>query len=148
MATGYGANSAHIISTKNLIKVVGDKKLVNKFIKKFNNYKFTECEVSDYEVLAHTLSLEEPGDIDTDRKEFKALNALWDEISGKFTNETNISIWPEYHDKSNEGDCYDMVNGLYFSVSFGDIYKPTKEYTAMQKKYGDLIEDAFFVRYG
>jgi hypothetical protein len=148
MATGYGANSAHIISADNLIKVVGDENLVNEFIRKFNGYKFTEHEVCDREVLAQTLSLENPGDIDTDRQEYKTLNALWDEISGKFTNETNISIWPEYHDKANEGDCHDMVDGLYFSVSFGDIYKPTEEYTAMQQKYGDIIDDAFFVHYG
>ena len=148
MSTGYGANSARTISTENLIKVVGDEKLVNTFITKFNNYKFAEYDVHDYDVLAQTISLENPGDIDRDRKEFKELYSLWDEISGKFTNETNISIWPEYHDRANEGDCHDMVDGLYFSVSFGDIYEPTKEYKNLQEKYGDIVDDVFFVRYG
>lgn len=148
MSTGYGANSAHTIDKENIIKVVGNKELVDTFVEKFNSYPFDETEVHDLDVLAQTLSGENPGDINTDRPEYKELFDLWDEISGKFTNSTNISIWPEYHNVEESGDCHDMVDGLYFSVSFGDIYEPTKEYKDLQSKFGDIVDEVFFVRYG
>ena len=59
MSIGYGANFAETISKENLIKVVKDKRLVNDFIKKFTNYRFTECETADYYELAMTVSGED-----------------------------------------------------------------------------------------
>ena len=59
MSMGYSANFAETISKENLIKVVKDKRLVNDFIKKFTNYRFTECETADYYELAMTVSGED-----------------------------------------------------------------------------------------
>lgn len=149
MSTGYGANFAETISKENLIKVVKDKRLVNNFIKKFLNYRFSECETADYDELAMTVSGEDIRDIDMDGKPFKALKALWDKIAKKFKEETKIDLYINYHDANDDGDCYDEVNGLFFNFYHSDLYQPTKKYKDMMAKFGeDMVERKFYVIYG
>ena len=149
MSIGYGANFAETISKENLIKVVKDKRLVNDFIKKFTNYRFTECETADYYELAMTVSGEDIRDIDPESKRFKELKALWDKIAQKFKDETDIDLYIGFHDAGDEGDCYDEVDGLYFNVSHRALYQPTKAYKDMMTKFGeDIVERKFYVTFG
>lgn len=149
MSTGFGANFAETISKENLIKVVKDKRLVNNFIKKFLNYRFSACETADYDELAMTVSGEDIRDIDMDGKQFRALKALWDKIAKKFKEETKIDLYINYHDANDDGDCYDEVNGLFFNFYHRDLYQPTKKYKDMMAKFGeDMVERKFYVIYG
>ena len=149
MSTGFGANCADIITKENLIKVVKSKKLIDKFMTKFDCYNFAPHDSGDYDELAQTLSGENPGDIDTKRACYLELKALWDELSVKFKMVTGINLYIDYHDVKGRGDCYDQVNGLYFNFYHTELYQPTKAYKAMIEKFGkDIVEQAFFVHWG
>lgn len=145
MSMGYGANYADVIKPETLGSVIGDKKLVNGFVKKFNGYELGECESS--EELAETLNDDDPMDLDTDRVAFKNLRKEWDKISSKFKEVTGLEIFVEYHDSENEGSRYDDVDGMYFCV--GGLWQPTKKYREFKKKFGDeAITRAFYVTFG
>ena len=145
MSMGYGANYADVIKPETLGSVIGDKKLVNGFVKKFNEYELEEYE-SSYE-LVQTINGDAPMDIDTDRAAFKNLKKEWDKISSKFTEVTGLKIFVEYHDSENEGSRYDDVDGMYFCV--GGLWQPTKKFREFKKKFGDeAITRAFYVTFG
>lgn len=145
MSMGYGANYADVITPETLGSVIGDKKLVNGFVKKFNGYELGDCESS--EELAETLSGVDPMDIDTDRTAFKNLKKKWDKISSKFQEVTGLKIFVEYHDSENEGSRYDDVDGMYFCV--GGLWQPTNKFREFKKKFGDeAITRAFYVTFG
>ncbi len=148
MAMGYGANYADVIEPETLGGVVGDKKLVNGFVKKFNNYKFKEWEISDYRELATTVSGENINfEIDAEDKAFKSLEDDWKKISSKFKEVTGLELSIDYHSIDDNGDRYDNVDGLYFQV-YG-LYQPTKKFREFKKKFGDeAITRAFFVTFG
>ena len=145
MSMGYGANFADVIKPEALGVVVGDKKLVAGFVKKFNGYELGEYESSDE--LVQTLNGDAPMDLDTDRAAFKKLEADWKKISSKFKEVTGLDIYVEYHDSENEGSRYDDVDGMYFSV--GGLWQPTKKFREFKKKFGDdAITRSFYVTFG
>lgn len=145
MSMGYGANFADVIKPEALGVVVGDKKLVDGFVKKFNGYELGDCESS--EELAETLNGDDPMDIDTDRAAYKNLKKKWEKISSKFKEVTGLELFVEYHDSENEGSCYDDVDGVYFCV--GGLWQPTKKYREFKKKFGnEAITRAFYVTFG
>lgn len=145
MSMGYGANYADVIKPEALGVVVGDKKLVDGFVKKFNGYKLGEYE--NFDELVEAINGYGSGDIDPDRAAFKKLEADWKKISSKFKEVTGLELFVEYHDSENEGSRYDDVDGMYFCV--GGLWQPTKKFRDFKKKFGDeAITRAFYVTFG
>ena len=152
MSMGYGANFAEVVTTESLAKIIGDKgcRKVNAFIKAFNSYRFGDGEYECRDELCDAIMETGcPVNIDTDRKEFKALQAKWNEIAGKFKEATGIGLWCNWHDSGDNGDIYDEVDGLYFDVGLKSIWQPTKAYREAMAKFGeDFITRKFFVSFG
>ena len=146
MSMGYSSQTLSTISDENIEKIVGDKKLVINFLKKFDNYSFTDHEVDDLDVLADVLD-GDGGDIDTERKCFVKLNELWESIAEKFKEATGIELHFGYNSSSCYGD--ELIDGHFFYVCTSAILVPTKEYKAMMEKFGkDVVEQKASVHFG
>ena len=55
---------------------------------------------------------------------------------------TGLELFIGHHSQSDDGDCYDEVDGVFFAV--GGLYQLTPAGT----KFADRIERRFFVAYG
>lgn len=69
-----------------------------------------------------------------------------EEFRLEFFEKTGIKVYLGYHDKENNGDIYDEVEGLYFELDFGDVYQMTDEAIDLSRRAAFGFES--FVYYG
>jgi|SRR5690625_871327 len=62
-----------------------------------------------------------------------------------FMERTNLSIALEYH-SSDDGDCYDDVDGHYYTLDFGEVYGLSDDAIELSKKIP--FNFAYFVHFG
>jgi hypothetical protein len=72
----------------------------------------------------------------------KEIIALYNAIREAFHDDTGLYLCADYHDRENEGDRYDEVDGLYWEVS--GVY----EMTPAAKKIADHIQHVNFTKWG
>ena len=72
----------------------------------------------------------------------KEINKAWTSLRRTFSRKTGLSLDMGFHDKDNEGDRYDDINGYYFCV--GNVWTKTKP----GQKYARNISRKMFVTYG
>ena len=144
MSMGYGANYADVIKTETLATIVGDKALVDDFVKKYEKYE-PDNDGMDYLDLNDTLN---DGKLrKDDSEELVDLYNAWVRLAGSFKKETGLDLFVDYHSREDEGDRYDEVDGMFISVC--GLYQPTEKYKKLKEKFGDdVVERKFYVSFG
>jgi hypothetical protein len=72
----------------------------------------------------------------------KEIDKAWTSLVLRFNGKTGLSLDIGFHDKDNEGDRYDDINGPYFCV--GNVWTKTRP----GQKYARNISRKLFVTYG
>lgn len=144
MSMGYGANYADVIETETLATIVGDKALVDDFVKQFDKYE-PDNDGMDYLDLTDKLNAGKPDKDDS--KELAALDKAWKALNAAFKKATGLTLFVDYHSRDDEGDRYDEVDGMFISVC--GLYQPTAKYKKLKAKFGDdVVERKFYVSFG
>ena len=145
MSMGYSANYADVIKNETLGEIIGDKTLVEDFVKKYNALDRDEDELS-YDDLNDTLNNDDVSDEDSEG--LKELSKVWGKLRMAFNKETGLALEVDYHSKNDNGDpCYDEVDGMVICVC--GLYQPTENYKKMMKKFGkNVVKRKFYVSFG
>jgi len=136
MGMGYGANFADVIEEEELKKFGKCGELVDKF------YNFFEGKDIDLRSACYALTYGDADEADMEEKEFIELQKIANAIDKEFDKNTGLNVAPDYHDANDDGDRYDEVDGLYWTVS--GIW----EKTPAGKKIGEKVQRKFFVTFG
>jgi hypothetical protein len=127
MGMGYGANYVDVVEESFIEEIVG-KNLIE------------ECRkllaVADISAFIRYFDY---GDESDNAPE---LINVYENIICKFNKITGLDVGLGYHDKNEDGDRYDDVNGWYWWVE--GVY----QLTPIGEKYKDKIERKFFVTFG
>jgi len=101
-------------------------------------------EYNDQDLLCESIQNVVEGE--SNEKEIKGLikeiNKAWTSLVLRFNRKTGLSLDMGFHDKDNEGDRYDDINGYYFCV--GNVWTKTRP----GQKYAHNISRKLFVTYG
>jgi len=127
MGMGYGANFVDTV-TEEFVEEVAGAELEN-FKQALENI---EVEISTFAQEAE-FDQDEYGD---------EVDQSYDALVKKFEAVTGLGLDIGYHNQEDEGDRYDDIDGVYWSV--GGVYQPTDA----GLKYGAKISRAFFVNFG
>ena len=141
MGMGYGANN---------ILALNEEKLRKEFKQEFETLEATlellELSLGD---LAQAQQYESPlqdeyEDISVEQEAmvYSALNQLTEAFKDTY----GFTLYLGYHDNEAEGSRYDDVDGVFFSISHGEVYGIKPEAKVLNEKIG--FEDKFFVTYG
>lgn len=137
MSMGYGANYADVV-TPNFVKKMCPKEYAA-FRKALKAYG------SDLDDFAQAANFED----DPEGKLWDELSERWKALCGAFyaatmddSRGTGLCLDICYHDKTEDGDRYDEVDGAFFTV--GGVY----ELTPSGKKFGKQIKRKFYVTFG
>lgn len=79
---------------------------------------------------------------DIEDEDFEKLLGFFEKLQEAFNEKTGLDLDVEYHSSDDCGDCYDEVDGIFWTV--GNVYKMTPEALALK----DSIERKFFVVWG
>ena len=143
MPMGSSACFDEVIEDKFIKKILGkDKaKKLNQFKKLFEKLEEDEGASSLIEYLTDG----NPNAVSDDEdKNIQKLDSLWTEIKDTVKANTSIDLEVCYHD-SDDGDCYDEVEGLYFAFSHNQLYKPTPALKRLKERFGDeVVERKFY----
>ena len=146
MSMGYSACFTEHVSDDNLKKILGDEADKLDQLKKL----IDDCENECTDDLVRYL---DDGDIgglnDAEADGLKQLKKLWAAIQKRVKKETGLKLYINYHDSSDNGSCYDDVDGVFFDFAHGELYKPSAKFQKLRKKFGkDVVERQFFVEFG
>jgi len=128
MSMGYGANFAEVIEDKDL------KKLCPKEFKALINALDQSDEGHDLESFARALAYDEELD--------ENVMSLYENLKTAFEKKTKLSLGLAFHDKEDDGDRYDEINGAYWNVS--EMY----QLSPAGKKLSKYVQRKFFVTFG
>ena len=74
---------------------------------------------------------------------------MWHKLYTAFKEATGIELLVDYHNKNDEGDRYDEVDGMFFCVCVSELYQPTENYKKLMEKFGkNVIDRKFYVSFG
>ena len=127
MGSGYGANYADVVSEdfiNDILEKAGQSTLLQMFYDSFpeglseSNLTFCRDEWSELQY-----------------SRYETLVDVFDDLTG-----LELSIG--YHNSGQDGDRYDDLDGIFWSVE--GVYK----YTEAGEKYKDKISRSFYVSYG
>ena len=148
MSSGYGAGYADVIEEKHL------KKICSLTLKAFN--KAVSDAGADLGQVATAIEYNDANDIDLDLDDDKlnaareAIIKAWKKLEADFHKKTGLELGMGYHSSENNGDCYDDIDGAYFSVR--GYWQVTPAGKRLEKKYGskksEVVTRQFFVQYG
>lgn len=151
MSMGYSACFSEHIENAGLKKILGktDGRKVNQLLKAIDS-------VSGNESHSDVVRWLDDDDISflSDRdavttKPFIKIKKLWTAIKDKVKAETGLRLYINYHDKDNEGSDYDDVDGVFFDFAHNELYKPTKAFVELRKKFGeDIVTRQFYTEFG
>jgi len=126
MPMGYGSNFAEVIEQEELEKLVPDE--LKDFLDVID--KDDEC----LEGVAQ--NIDDPDNVSVNVQE-KYLK-----LRAAFMKKTRLELELRFHDSDDAGDCYDEVNGAFWSVD--GMY----QLSPAGKKMSKVIERKFFVTHG
>lgn len=152
MSMGYSACFTEHIEDDNLKKVLGTDAGKLDELKSLLD-KLTEGDdAENTDDIVRWLSedddsyLSDDALVETD--DYRRLKTLWTEIMAKVKDETGLKLYINYHDSDN-GSCYDDVDGVFFDFHTKDLYQPTQAFLDMRKKFGDgIVTRHFFTEFG
>ena len=80
-------------------------------------------------------------------EDFKTTLSLYNELTKKFNDETNLTLELCCHNSDDDGSCYDDVNGHFWAVD--DVYVLSDAAKAFNDKHGSgVIIETSYVQYG
>lgn len=141
MGMGYGANN---------ILALNEEKLRKEFQQEFEVLEATlelvELSLKDLAQAEQYQSSiqDEYEDISTEQ-ETLIYDAL-EQLTKAFKDTYGFTLYLGHHDNEAEGSRYDDVDGVFFSLSHGEIYTIKPEAKVLNEKIG--FEDKFFVTFG
>lgn len=137
MGFGFSANNVNVIREDKLAGL--GLKEYEAFIQWFEDESHEDYDIGEFAREAQYDSLEDLYWEDEYKSEaislYKALQEAFEEKIG-------LSINIAFHDSENCGDCYDEVDGVFWSI--GGIYVLSDS----AKKHSELWEEAYFVTGG
>lgn len=141
MGMGYGAN--HILA-------VNEEKLRKEFQQEFKaleaTLKSVELSMEDLaQAEQYQSSLQDEYEDISDAQEALIYDTLG-RLTKAFKDTYGMKLYLGYHDSSGEGDRYDDVDGVFFSINHSEVYDIKPEAKVLNEKIG--FEDQFFVTYG
>jgi hypothetical protein len=146
MGMGYGANYADVVEEPFIASIC--KKEFDDFKNAFSEWETMEEEIEEEDLQdLDFLELFEYGEYhrvkDCSNVKLSVLCKTYDILLKTFYEKTNgLSLYYRIHDKEDNGDRYDEVDGFFWEVS--EVYK----YTDAGEKYKEFIKRCFYVTYG
>lgn len=135
MAMGYGGNAVITLDVNRLellkLKSYSNLKKVLELSEDEKYQLYEAIEIEDIKILDESLKKY----VDYIKK-----------FNLEFFEETGIKVYLGYHDKENNGDIYDEVEGLYFELGFEDVYQMSEDAIDLSRKAAFGFE--YFVHYG
>jgi hypothetical protein len=117
MSNGFAAASAIVISEEDVKKIIP-----NEFEKVTNALEMYQVTFAELAVAA-----EREEEIDeAEEGASEEILCAWKEAQEAFQDETNISLFIGFHNSDDEGDIYDGVSGVFFSLPMLEVlhYSP------------------------
>jgi hypothetical protein len=141
MSNGYAAAVEQVISIEDINKVCPDEW----------NLFFNLCEKNIKggwkEYIRAEYHEDEPELLDNNAEfDYDNLNNIFTNLFTAFDEKTGLRLNWGYHNSDYQGDCYDDLNGSYFSVD--GVYTESSEYVKAKKQFGITVEEKRFVIYG
>ena len=144
MSMGYSACFSEVIDNETLAKIVGDKALVDDFVKQYNEYDFEDLSHFDLNESINCYHNKK-----RDESKYAEIYKVWHKLYTAFKEATGIELLVDYHNKNDEGDRYDEVDGMFFCVCVSELYQPTENYKKLMEKFGkDVVDRKFYVSFG
>lgn len=144
MSMGYSAYYEDVINTETLATIVGDKAIVDDFVKQYDKYEPDNDGIAYYE-LNDILNYGKPKK--NDSKDLASLYKAWKALNTAFKKATGLALLVDYHSSDDEGDIYDDVDGMFIGVI--GLYQPTAKYKKLKAKFGDdVVERKYYVSFG
>lgn len=116
MGMGYIAAFDIVVEKKELEKL--NMKTLQSL---FNTLKKYAVSLED---LARALYYNDALGLENEEEEKEIFNALY-AFQEEFKALTNMNIYLNYHNSSDDGDRYDQVDGAYFALDFVEVYELT-----------------------
>lgn len=144
MSMGYSAYYEDVINTETLATIVGDKAIVDEFVKQYDKYEPGNDGIAYYE-LNDILNYGKPKK--NDSKDLASLYKAWKALNTAFKKATGLALLVDYHSRDDEGDIYDDLDGMFIGVI--GLYQPTAKYKKLKAKFGDdVVERKYYVSFG
>lgn len=141
MGMGYSANLEIVINESEIKKLnIGS---FNTFLSTLNKVGVTLDQFAQAEELLDELS-EIVGDIPQQDEE--ELLTIYSQFKKDFASKTGINIDLRYHNRLDDGDRYDEVDGAFFALEYSDVYKMSPEAKELAKTAH--FDFASFVSFG
>lgn len=162
MGMGYGANYADVIEAEHVMKLapkgwaainaLWEEDQLEKDAALIVLHHLVHDDQYGIEQLENYYKPGTPlGDDETWEERAAAYKKAWDELHEEFMHATAsggrdgssfLDLGIGYHNADDEGDRYDEVDGVYFTV--GGVYKLTRA----GERFKDIIERKFYVTFG
>ena len=143
MGMGYAANFDWVISKEDLEKICGEEVRMIDFL--CDKFGVSWDQIASAYVYHDSINFYNIDDEEeAERMDSEVFDTL-SELTKKFKAKTNLELELGYHNSSDNGDRYDDIDGVYFSVS--GAYKLTDEAIKLLNK-GIKIKSATWVSYG
>lgn len=137
MGMGYGGNFSVVIQESDL------KKVVPAAFKRFATARADMLD--DYEEFAQLVSNDDK--MNPEVHGVKEMEAAYAALQAAFKKATGIGLYLNYHSED-DGDRYDDVNGIFWSLSFDDCYPESKQFKTLRKKCKKYAGIHHFVTFG
>lgn len=139
MGMGYIAAFDIVVEKKELEKL--NMKTLQSL---FNVLKKYEVSLED---LARALYYNDALGLENEEEEKEIFNALH-AFQEEFRVLTNMNIYLNYHNSSDDGDRYDQVDGAYFALDFLEVYELTPNAKRLKQIQGVDFDIKSFVVFG
>lgn len=141
MSMGHGANFGEVIEVEDIKKVVPEawerfEGVCEKFVK--GGWQ---------EVIRAVVQDEGTNNLESVNDEDRVLvDDAYNNLFTSFDKETGLELIANYHNCDDNGDCYDEVDGSFFTIE--GKYQISPEYKKATEKFGFKTERKFWVTYG
>lgn len=135
MPMGHSACLEVVIEVEKLEEIVPVE------LKQLNDF-FENKEESSLDELIRSYCTDDACD-GLEEKEQEEAIILLNNLLKAFKDKTGIELLVGYHDNESSGDCYDEVDGAFFTLEWTDVFTLTPEAKALKDKFG---EDAFDIK--
>jgi hypothetical protein len=138
MGMGYGACFEWVVSEESVKKACEEEyNIVDNLFDKY--------EVS-WEDLARAIRYDDVID-ELEDNESDEVYFAFQQLVKRFKEQTDLTLDLGYHNRDDDGDRYDEVDGCFFTVNFGEIYELTPV-GKKAKEQGIDIKVKTYVSYG
>jgi len=137
MGMGYAGNFAVTIEEKDLAKQVPAE------FKTFDNAR--KALGNMFEEFARQVSLD---DVDKDEAGFAEMQLAYEILCEAFKAKAGIGLCLGFHNQDDEGDRYDDIGGVYWSLFFDHCFTYTPAYLKLKKACKGEIRIQHFVTFG